>query len=530
MRLASKLYLTFGLLLSMVIINATLTVWTARQTLFYLERTKIAHKQYESYLSLSNHTYQLFKQFGDAMLIGDQDRGMDETILLGKLRADITRIRNLIGEEILLVGQEEIKELKRLAQIEKQIEDLIENLIMEHQAIAKSKRTSTFDEYWRRLSRLLDVRIDKDFNELIQEVIDYVAEEVRETREDSAAKIALFTLLAVVFALTAILSTIVSLWVLRRDIKKPIEQLLIGARALSQGKLKQRIDTNGPLELSGVAHAFNRMATEILKRETALAQSNENLEKTVAVRTARLKLLVNKLKVNEANRKRLLADVSHELRTPLTIIRGEADIALRGQVKSSEVYREALGKCRDAAEHTARLVDDLLFVARSEAGEIRIVFKAVDLAKLLPLVVEEHYSILKEHNKFISFTSTLTEAIIHGDEGRIKQVSIILLENALRYGGEEIDVRLERAPVGYAISVSDNGTGMTQEEQSYAFDRFFRGSNAAVNYSQGAGLGLPVAKAIVEAHGGKIALSSEPAQGLTFSFTIPTRHQLRAVS
>lgn len=171
MRLASKLYLTFGLLLSMVVINATLTVWAARQTLFYLERIKIAHKQYESYLSLTSHTYQLFKQFGDAMLVGHQDRGMSETILLGKLRKDITRIRNLVGEEIFLVGQEEIKGLNRLAHIEKQIEDLI----MDHQAITKSKRTSTFDEYWRWLSRLLDVRIGKDFNELIQEAIDDVA-------------------------------------------------------------------------------------------------------------------------------------------------------------------------------------------------------------------------------------------------------------------------------------------------------------------------------------------------------------------
>ncbi len=135
MRLISKLYLTFGILLSIAVGGAALTMWNAQQTMFYLERTHLAHKGYEAYLSLSSHTYQLFKQFGDAMLIGDQDRGTGESILLEKLRADIARIRKLIGQEIQLVGEEEIEELDRLAKIERQIEDLL----LEHQAIVESK-------------------------------------------------------------------------------------------------------------------------------------------------------------------------------------------------------------------------------------------------------------------------------------------------------------------------------------------------------------------------------------------------------
>ncbi len=377
---------------------------------------------------------------------------------------------------------------------------------------------------------MLDVKIDKDFNQLIQEGIEDEAEEVRESREEAAAITKLFQVLATVFALLATVATMTSLWVLRRDIKKPIEKLLKGAGALSRGEFEHRIDTIGPIELGNVARAFNRMAAEISNRETALAQTNEHLEKTVADRTAELEQLLDTLKVNEVNRRRLLADVSHELRTPLTIIRGEAEIALRGQLKPPEVYCEALEKCRDAAEHTARLVDDLLFVARREAEETRLDVKAVDLATLLPRVVDKHHSFMAGNNKVVSFTSALGEAIIQGDEGRIRQVGMILLENALRYGGEEIEVRLDRAPAGYVISVTDNGPGMTQEEQAHVFDRFFRGSNAAANYGQGTGLGLPVAKAIIEAHGGKVALTSEPAQGLTVSFTLPTRLQLKAVS
>lgn len=313
MRLTAKLYITFSILLSIAIGGAVLTVWSAYQTRFHLERTYLAHKVYEAYLILSSHTYQLFQQFEDAMLIGDQDHGTGESILQEKLRTDIARIRNLIGQEIQLVGEEEIYELDRLAKIERQIEDLL----LEHQAIVEMKRTGAVNEYWQRLSQFLKVKIDKDFNQLIQEGIDDEAGEVRETREKAAAITERSKILATVFALLATVATVTSLWMLRRDIKKPIEKLLKGASALSRGELEHRIDTIGPMELSRVALAFNR---------------------------------------------------------------------------------------------------------------------------------------------------------------------------------------------------------------------FFRGSNATANYGQGAGLGLPVAKAIVEAHGGKIVLSSEPTEGLTVAFTLPSRPQLKAVS
>ncbi|MBK1695613.1 hypothetical protein CKO09_12920, partial [Chromatium weissei] len=112
-------------------------------------------------------------------------------------------------------------------------------------------------------------------------------------------------------------------------------------------------------ELDGVARALNRLADEIAVREQGLETSNRRLETAVAERTADLERLLATLKDAEASRRRLLADVSHELRTPLTIIRGEADIALRGVDRPSAEYREALTRCRDAATHTARLVDDL---------------------------------------------------------------------------------------------------------------------------------------------------------------------------
>jgi len=531
MRLISKLHLAFGLMLCIAFCSSALTVWSAQQAAFYLERTHLAHQVYETYLALSSHTYQLFKQFGDAMLLGDRDRDTSEAALLENLRADIALIRQLIAQEIQMVGEEEIEELEVLARIEQYIQELL----AEYRGILDSRQTDPDAQYQQRLATMLDVQIDQDLNQLIEEAVKEEAEEVHENRQETAVRLKFFQLMALVFGFVAATATMISVRTLRRDIKQPIERLLDGAAALSRGELKHRIEAGGPLELGNVARAFNRMASEISNREMALSQTNEQLsvsntrlEKAVAHRTSELKRLLDTLKGSEANRRRLLADVSHELRTPLTIIRGEADIALRGQSKPPEIYREALGRCRDAANHTARLVDDLLFVARREAGETRLKVEAVELVSLLQRFVNEHRSF--PEGNVVTFASTVDNAPIRGDEGRIRQVVLILLENALRYGGKEIGVRLDRAHTGFIVTVSDNGPGMAEEELAHAFERFFRGSNASDRYSQGTGLGLPVAKAIVEAHGGKISLTSPASQGLNVSFILPSRPPLKAVS
>lgn len=526
MRLVSKLYFAFIIMLAIALSGAALAGWSARQAAFHMERIILAHQVYESYLALSNHTYQLFKQFGDALLIGDRDFGAGESELLGKMRNDIASIRRLIAREIQIVGDEETEELELLAKIEQQIEELIR----EYQEIIASKDALVFTENWERLSGMLDKSIDEDFNELIQEAIDEEAEEVRETMAETTARLRLFQILVGVFIVIAALTALASLWTLLRSIKQPFENLLKGTTALSRGDLEHRIEVVGPVEISNLARAFNRMAGEISTRETALSQYNNQLEQTVTERTAELERLLDTLKTSEANRRRLLADVSHELRTPLTIIKGEADIALRGKLKPAETYREALENCRDAAKHTARLVDDLLFVARREAGEIQLKIVAVDLAELLPQVIDEHHTLTTKQSATISFTSALPKAVVRADEGRLRQVLAILLENALRYGGRDIDVRLDSMPTGYAIAVSDNGPGLSEDEQVHAFERFFRGSNAADRYGQGVGLGLPVAKAIIEAQGGEIDLESKSGEGLTVVFTLPVQSILKAVS
>lgn len=520
MKLIAKLRLFFVLMLLLALSGAAISVWSARQASFFLERINLAHKVYEANLQLSNHTYQLFKQFGDALIVGEPASGPNEkAVLISMIRGDIDRVRLLIGQEIDLVGDEEIAELEELSKLEIQIE----NLFRELSEIKVHPSGADIAGNWERLSTILDGEIDRDFRARIEAAVAEEAEEARETHILAQERLLLFQGLSAIFAAIATLAALLGFVALRRGVHWPIVKLNEGARQLSSGDLSHRIDVRGRDEIAELADVLNVLAERVEARERRLTSSNEDLEQKVADRTARLEQLLTDSQKAESNRKRLMADVSHELRTPLTIIRGEADIALRG-TKEPEDYREALSRVREAATHTARLVDDLLFVARNEAGEARLTMREVDLLQMANGTVDAN-------NSAIPVQTSLTAAPMQGDQDRLQQVLLILLDNARHYGGDAIEIQLHRDSANsYSLTVADDGPGMTAEEKKQAFDRFFRGSDAARRYDLGTGLGLPVARSIVQAHGGEIMLEDRMGGGLKATVTLPAKPLLRAVS
>lgn len=526
LRYLTKLTLSFSALLAIALVSAGIAFWSAHSAEKHLERSQLAYRVHGQYLSLSNHTYQLFKQFGDALMIGDRDRGQGEAALLTAIRGDIRQLRVMIAEEVQLVGHEEIEELELLAQIERKIESVLQ----EFQRLHTTAQNSDPAGFQDRLSKFLDEKIDADFEALIAAALAEEEEEVREAATEMQAAIVLFEIAAIAAGVIAALTAVFGIMFLRRGLTVPLQRLLAGAKAVGRGELDHRIDVPGGTELGSVAQAFNRMIDNVAERQDLLSASRDALEHEVSRRTEQLQKLLKTLRESEDNRKRLLADVSHELRTPLTIIRGEADVALRGGDRSTDEYREVLNRTRDAADHTARIVDDLLFVARQESGEIRIRPREVDLMDLVQRAVTTAKALGGEAKKTVNFETSVSEAKLQADPRRVQQVVTILLENALRYGGESVEVRLDFAPGGFAVTVADDGPGLTESEREHVFERFFRGSNAAIRYDGGAGLGLPVAKAIVEAHGGQIALTSESGGGVQARFTLPNRARLEAAS
>lgn len=526
MRFATKLFLVFSGVLSLAVVGTALAIWGTQEARQNLARTELAHRSYEAHLSLSNHTYQLFKQFGDAMVIGDLDKGALESALVAAIRDDIGHIREITAAEIHLFGDDQAEKLGRLVRIEAKIDKLLK----EYETVLGAGYPIFLEEEWGRLSRILDERVDQDFARLIEGALAEERGALTTQRALTNERLEFNRWLAVVVALLSAVAAIAALWWLVRDFRQPVRRLIDGAEALARGRLDHRIDLVGGRELETLACVLNRMADEIAARQALLEAANERLETAVADRTSELERLLKTLRESEESRRRLLADVSHELRTPLTIIRGEADIALRGVEKSPAEYRGALEKSREAAAHTARLVDDLLFIARRESRESRLDLRVVDLMVLLPRVIEGSRGLWGMRGVDVSFLSGLTAAVVRADPDRLRQVVMILLDNAQRYGGGQVEVALGTATEGYRIDVSDDGPGLSAEEQARVFERFFRGENATRRYGPGVGLGLPVAKAIVEAHGGRIGIASAPGGGVRVSVVLPGQTALEAVA
>jgi len=518
MRIVTRLNLLFLLMLGVGTVAAGLSLWNAERTSFHVERIDLAHRSLEAHLQLSSHTYQLFKQYGDALILGDLDTAGIRT-LVAAVRADIDTIRQIIGEEIELVGEEEIEELTLLAETER----TIEQLIVAFEARASGGTPETFSADWRALSLMLEDDIDRTFHAMIDAALEEEREEVRETTEAFARELTSLRVASLGAALLAMLAMAVGVWMLQRRLSRPLARLMSGVRAFGDGGRRyRRLELRGRDELAELARAFDTMAERIVADTERLSNENSSLESAVAERTEQLGNMLETAHRGEANRRRLLADVSHELRTPLTIIQGEADVALRGVEKPPEVYRDALTRTREAARHTARLVEDLLFIARSEEGIVPLRLEELELATLAR-------DTIRTIGREVAIEFDGGSAPMRGDPARIRQALLVLLENAHHHGGEHVVVRLNRSVLGWRIAVEDDGAGLSDEDKEKAFERFYRGSGAAGRYADGAGLGLPIVRAIARSHGGETTLADRPGGGLIATIELPGRVPLRVV-
>lgn len=532
MSYGSKLLLAFGLLLGLVLGLAGLSVWGNHQTQFLFERARLAHKVNEGYLTLSSNAYQLFKKQSEAQLTGEDGRGENIAAVKTRLRADVRRLRQLIASEIAFVEEDEQEsekeELLMLAQIERQFESILIQFA-EAQRLRAAGREA---EALTLLDSIFKESIEGRFNVLIAEAIAEESEEVAEADAEAAELMHWIRLVVQLLAGLGVVFGLLFAVLLLRGLRDPLVQLLAGTRALRKGELQHRIDLDAADEFGELAQSFNRMAAELEGNKRALEASKSDLEQAVAARTGELRDANAALERADQIRRRFFADISHELRTPLTIIRGESEIVLRGQDKSVEDYKGSLQRVLDQAKHTGRLVDDLLFVARQDAGETRMARQAVALREIVESVSGDAEILAEKRGIKVTLNRDVEEAVVSGDPGRLRQLFLILIDNAVRYSEAhgEVGIYIGPAAKGVVVRVSDQGIGIAPDELDRIFERFYRGDNASEHHAEGTGLGLPVAKAIADAHGGELDIQSRLGEGTTAIVTLPVVRKLRAVA
>jgi len=239
--------------------------------------------------------------------------------------------------------------------------------------------------------------------------------------------------------------------------------------------------------------------------------------------TTELQRVNERLRELDQEKTRFLTDVSHEIRTPLTVIRGEAEVTLRGEDKTVEEYKGTLARIVPLSVQVNTLVSDLLFLARPEADAVHMEMRPVLLEELLSEVAAEGQILARRKEIVFDVPQPDAALTVRGDVNRLRQVLMILIDNGIKFteAGGNLEIRSERARDHAKITVSDTGIGIPLESQAHVFERFYRVPGREAMSEAGSGLGLSIAKQIIEAHCGTIALASTPGVGTTVTILLP---------
>jgi signal transduction histidine kinase len=226
-----------------------------------------------------------------------------------------------------------------------------------------------------------------------------------------------------------------------------------------------------------------------------------------------------------AAQRNFVADASHELRTPLTLIRTNAEVLLEAGAVAEHDDRALLEDIVAEAEHMSRLVSDLLTLARLDSGALPIERGPVALHDVVTAGVRQMARLAERKNVRVA-AGEVTPLIVRGDAGRLEQIILILLDNAVKYNrpGGSVDLSLRREDQHAVVAVRDDGHGIPPDELPRLFSRFHRG-RAAGAQAEGSGLGLTIAQGLARAHGGQLGVASVLGQGTTCTLRLPLAAQ-----
>ncbi len=290
-------------------------------------------------------------------------------------------------------------------------------------------------------------------------------------------------------AISLALSALVGL-VLARAIARPVRELTRAANQLAGGNFDFPLNVRSNDELGELARAFRSMSSD--------------MKQMLQARTD------------------LVTNVSHELRTPLTAVKGLVETLRDGAVDDLDVREKFLASIEDETDRLIRLVNDLLTLSRVDAQALGLRRERFDLSSLARSCADKLAARAAAQN--VSIVVNGPPIQVHADPDRIRQVIINLLDNAIRFSppGQAITLSITPTPEHACVSVQDHGPGIPAAEQARVFERFYRADKSRAHAADGgAGLGLSIAQALVQAHGGRITLESREKCGTTVQFTLP---------
>lgn len=323
--------------------------------------------------------------------------------------------------------------------------------------------------------------------------ISHAAVAVGHSTEDIESALAgLIRTLVIAVPLTLVIAGAGGVFLANRALK-PVGQIARTAREIEESDLSRRIPVQSKDELGRLASTLNQMI--------------ERLEKAFK------------------RQQQFTSDASHELRSPLAVIRAESTLALKSERPADE-YRRSLELVSHESEHMSKIIDQLLRLARADAGKEQLPFEKVRLSDLVSDLSADAEILCRDKGLEFRLDGTV-DLWVEGDRARLREMVFNLLDNAIRYtpSGGRISLSISRSDTKAVIAIADTGIGIPAEDIPHIFERFYRVDKARSRAEGGAGLGLAISKYIAELHGGTIDVESEVGKGSTFSVRLPIAHE-----
>jgi len=284
-----------------------------------------------------------------------------------------------------------------------------------------------------------------------------------------------------------------------KHILNPIAELAIAAKKISEGNFDYRVKSKANDELGELARTF-----ETMRRKLKEAQATQ--------------------KQYEKNRQELIAGISHDLKTPITTVKGYLKGIQDGLAKTPEKLDQYIHVIQKAVDNMEALISELFLYSKLDLKQIPFHFEQVDLYPFFVDVIEELSFQLEKENGTATLLADPTQSyIVKADREKLKRVVSNIIQNSLKYMDKQeknIRVRLSSQPNAVMVEIQDNGRGIKQEDLPYIFDRFYRTDPSRNRATGGSGLGLSIAKKIIEAHRGTIWAESEWGKGTTIYFKL----------
>ncbi|MBS3964397.1 MAG: HAMP domain-containing protein [Methylomonas sp.] len=512
-----KLALVIAISFTFVVLLAAILYWSTSKITHHVQRSENAHNTLIAYEHVSQQAYRHFKQRMDHLLTESpaDRRQIDQSSQRLQHAIDILRKRITL----IAANEHNTAELERVAKLtaflaasEYRFDD-----------IERLKRKGDHALAFQMLSTFSEQDIDTHFQPLIDDAIAHEQKKVDKATAIMRQQAAQSRRLAMGAIIAAALFGWISGVKLLNDLRKSIAALMTGTDEIASGNLKYRIALKGKDEFAYLASHFNLMVQKLALQQEKLRESRVLLEYKVEERTNELQQTNQALQRMDQARRAFLTDISHELRTPITVIRGEAEVTLRGRDRDVTEYKDSLQRIVELAMQLGKYVNDLLFLARNESANLQFEWDDVDMSELVNNTLEDIQVMVRERQQTASCTELETGVIVRGDRQRLRQVLFILGENACRYSidGGHIQISLTTETDHVVFRITDRGIGIPAQDLPHIFERHFRSANAVENCPEGSGLGLAMAHTIITAHSGEIGVESQKDHGTTFTVRLP---------